>query len=186
MKHTIPAVIFAGGKSSRMGQDKALLPFKAFSTLTQFQHHKLSQYFNTVYISCKANKFNFEANLILDTYKASSPLIGIVSIFETLKVDEIFILSVDTPLVDKEIFNTLVEKQESHYDATIATSPKGLEPLCGVYRRSILPYAYKQIEQNNHKLIRLLEIAKTKKVFFKEEKPFTNLNYFKEYQKEAL
>lgn len=39
----IPCVIFAGGKSSRMGEDKALLPFGNFKTLTQYQLTRLQK-----------------------------------------------------------------------------------------------------------------------------------------------
>ena len=187
IKYTMPIVIFAGGKSSRMGTDKALLPFKGFSTLTEFQHHKLSHYFNTLYISTKTDKFNFEANLILDTSKESSPLIGIVSIFEKLKeVDEVFILSVDTPLVSKAIFDTLILKNEKKYDAIIAHSPKGIEPLCGIYKRTAIPFIEAQSKQNNHKLTYLLETINTKHIPFKHQKEFTNLNYLKEYEEVFL
>jgi len=37
------AIIFAGGKSSRMGRDKALLPFGGYDTLTEYQYRRLSQ-----------------------------------------------------------------------------------------------------------------------------------------------
>ena len=63
----IPCVIFAGGKSSRMGEDKALLPFAEFNTLTEFQLTRLKKIFKTVYISCKDKTlFEFDANFIED------------------------------------------------------------------------------------------------------------------------
>ena len=49
----IPLIIFAGGKSSRMGEDKALLPFGGYPTLTQFQYIKLRKNFQNIYISAK-------------------------------------------------------------------------------------------------------------------------------------
>jgi len=66
MKHTMPAVIFAGGKSSRMGKDKALLPFADCNTLSEFQYNKLTSLFDKVYISSKEDKFDFEATVITD------------------------------------------------------------------------------------------------------------------------
>ncbi len=39
MIQDIPLVIFAGGKSSRMGKDKALLPFGGYSTLDPVSIH---------------------------------------------------------------------------------------------------------------------------------------------------
>ena len=46
-------VILAGGKSSRMGQDKTLLPFGGFETLTHYQASKFSKVFDEVFISSK-------------------------------------------------------------------------------------------------------------------------------------
>lgn len=182
--YDIPAVIFAGGKSSRMGSDKALLPFVNFSTLSEAQHHKLSQLFSKVYLSSKENKFDFNCEVIEDTYEESSPLVGIVSIFETLEVDEVFILSVDAPLVDKSIIDTLWEKRKEavNVDALIANSPDGVQPLCGMYRRSILPLARTHLAQNNHRLTALLKASHVKHVHFESNIPFTNLNTQEEYK----
>ena len=58
------AVILAGGKSSRMKQDKALLPFGDTNSLAEFQYRRLSKIFSKVYISSKNNKFDFDVNII--------------------------------------------------------------------------------------------------------------------------
>ncbi|RUM64044.1 MAG: molybdenum cofactor guanylyltransferase, partial [Sulfurimonas sp.] len=84
----LPCVIFAGGKSSRMGEDKTLLPFAGFTTLTEFQYSRLSKIFTNVYISCKdKNKFPFDANYIIDkkVQDTFAPTLAFVSIFESLK-----------------------------------------------------------------------------------------------------
>jgi len=185
MIYPIPAVIFAGGKSSRMGEDKALLPFGAYTTLTEFQVKKLSDYFEPVYISAKTDKFDFECKVIEDTQKESSPLIGILSIFETLEVDEVFILSVDAPFVDKEVIETIFKSRNDKSDIVVAKSPSGIQPLCGCYKKSMVPLAYTQLEKGNHKLLDLLALANTELVEFEDDKPFTNLNHPQEYQ-EAL
>jgi molybdopterin-guanine dinucleotide biosynthesis protein A len=183
MLHT-HAVIFAGGKSSRMGKDKALLPFAQYPTLSAYQYQKLKNLFHHVSLSSKENKFDFSCHVIEDCYEESSPLVGIISIFQTLpNVEEVFILSVDAPFITKEIIDTLMEASHKKYDAIIAKSPNGLQPLCGVYRRSILPIAREQHKKNNHKLKMLLEKASTKIIHFSEQEPFTNLNYFEEYEK---
>ena len=176
------AVIFAGGKSSRMGEDKALLPFAHYPTLTEFQYDKLSTLFDKVYISAKENKFDFDCIVIQDNYTEDSPLIGLISVFETLKAEEVFILSVDAPFVNKETIEKLLKHNESKFDVVVAESPSGVQPLCGLYKRSILPLAYTQLEKENHRLGDLLRLANTLFVQFDEDDPFTNLNHPKEYQ----
>lgn len=182
MRKIRDAVIFAGGKSSRMGEDKSLLPFGDYPTLAEYQQVKLSKIFDHVYISAKEEKFGFECKVIEDILKETSPLIGLISIFETLPIDEVFILSVDAPFVNEEAIQTLLEHNEDSFDAVIAQSPKGIQPLCGIYKRSLLPFAYAQLEKNNHKLTDLLALVKTCLVHFDKEMPFTNLNHPHEYQ----
>lgn len=183
MTETTYAVIFAGGKSSRMGEDKALLPFGKYPTLTEFQQAKLSTLFDKVYISAKENKFDFDCMVIEDNYSVNSPLVGLISIFETLKAEEVFILSVDAPFVNKDTIQKLLSHNESTQDVIVAQSPNGAQPLCGLYKKSILPLAYMQLEKANHRLGDLLRIAKTLFVEFDEDTPFTNLNHPEEYQK---
>jgi len=185
MRRSINAVIVAGGKSSRMGQDKSLLPFGNYPTLAEYQHVKLSKLFDKVYISTKEDKFDFECLVVSDILQASSPLIGLISIFETLQTDALFILSVDAPFVDEKTIERLLEQNEDKFDIVVAKSPSGIQPLCGIYKRSILPLAYEQLEKENHRLGDLLALASTCFVGFKEDRPFTNLNHPEEYQ-EAL
>ena len=179
------AVIFAGGKSSRMGKDKALLPFGNYTTLSEFQYEKLNTLFSKVYLSAKENKFDFDCSVITDRYDESSPLVGIISIFETLEVEEVFILSVDAPFVNQTVIEAMYKQDEGNNDVIVAQSPSGTQPLCGIYKRSILPLAYQQLEKNNHKLHDLLSLVKTLYVPFEEDKPFSNLNHPEEYR-EAL
>jgi molybdopterin-guanine dinucleotide biosynthesis protein A len=187
MKYTIPAVIFAGGRSSRMGTDKALLPFAGYTSLSEFQYNKVSQWFKTVYLSSKSNKFNFNCPILKDIYKESSPLVGIASIFQILKTDAVFILSVDAPLVNRYVIDKLWEAytHDTHANtsAIIAQSPNGLQPLCGIYKRSILPFVLQNISLNKHRLSSLLRDTPSKTVFFEDDTPFTNLNTQEEYQK---
>jgi len=184
MKPFDTAVIFAGGKSSRMGSDKALLPFDGYSSLSQYQYEKLRKIFKTVYISAKHDKFDFSPPLIEDKYKQSSPLVGLVSIFETIDENEVFILSVDAPMVEKEIIEHLYQTASSdqNADAIIANSPQGLEPLCGIYRRSITPLAKEFLELNNHKLVALLSKSKSLYHFFDSCEAFLNINHPSEYE----
>lgn len=184
MQNTIKtAIIFAGGKSSRMGQDKALLPFGDAPTLTQYQYQRLSQIFEKVYISAKSHKFDFECQVIEDKYEASSPLVALLSIFETLDDDKVFVLSVDTPFVNEKVIHTLINECEQNVDIIVPKHVNNFEPLSAIYDKSILPLLQKHYEEDNHKLHDILKNAKTKAVHFEENKAFMNLNYFEDYKK---
>ena len=114
----IPCVILSGGKSSRMGKDKSLLPFRDSESLIKYQYDKLSKIFKNIYISTKEDKFNFQANLIFDTTKISSPMVALQSIFQNLEFENIFIITVDTPLIEESTIRELIIKSQN-YDITM-------------------------------------------------------------------
>jgi molybdopterin-guanine dinucleotide biosynthesis protein A len=76
-----------------------------------------------------------------------------------------------------------LKHNQTSLDAIVALSPSGIQPLCGLYKRSILPLAYAQLKKGNHRLGDLLDLANTLFVKFDEDTPFTNLNHPEEYQK---
>jgi len=183
---TIPCIIFAGGKSSRMGEDKALLPFGDAKTLTEFQLQKFQAHFDNIYISCKnKEKFHFDANFIEDNplYHDSAPLIGLISVFETLDCDEIFVLSVDAPFFEKEHFEKLLAENADDTSIIVAKSSNGPEPLCAIYKKEILPIMIELAEEKRYKLSGLFEKTETKYVTFAHEDIFANLNFPQDYQK---
>jgi len=184
-KNTI-AVVFAGGKSSRMGKDKALLPFSDHTSLAEYQYRRLSKLFDKVYISAKSDKFDFDVNIIVDCYEDSSPLVALISIFETLDVNEIFVLSVDAPFVGEEIIKKLYAEAKEDSVAIVAESNHGLEPLCGIYRRTILKKAKEALSLNRHRLVSLLNEVGGQKIKIDDTESFMNLNHPFEYEEAMI
>jgi len=181
-----PCIIFAGGKSSRMGEDKALLPFASYKTLTQFQYTRLKKIFKDVYISCKnSNKFDFKADFIEDGEDKNiyAPTVGFIAAFTMLQVEKIFVLSVDTPFVTEDVIQKLCDEDSANVDAVIAQTQEGIQPMCGIYHRSLVNEFEKMQEKNSHKLGFLLKNADTKYVLFQKSEAFFNLNHPHEYQK---
>ncbi|WP_295053067.1 molybdenum cofactor guanylyltransferase MobA [Sulfuricurvum sp.] len=181
---TIPCILFAGGKSSRMGEDKSLLPFGGLPTLAQYQYERLKKLFARVAVSTKtADKFNFNADFILDPVAVDfAPTAGFVSSFKTLADERIMVLSVDTPFIDETVFQSLLEKDEEGLDAVIARTPTGSHPLCGIYHRSLLEEFERMLHEGDHRLGKLLSSSKTRFVMFEDEELFANLNHPHEYQ----
>jgi len=179
----IPCIIFAGGKSSRMGEDKALLPFGNSTSLTHYQYTRLSQLFCKVYISTKHAKFDFEAPLLLDDLDTTvyAPTAGFNTLFSQLHDERFFIISVDTPFISHNEISMLIKHDNASYDATIAKTPSGTHPMCGIYHRSLSEKFTTMLKTNDHKLGQLLKNAHTNYVMFEDEHPFTNINHPHEY-----
>jgi molybdopterin-guanine dinucleotide biosynthesis protein A len=184
-----PLIIFAGGKSSRMGRDKALLPFGGYPTLTEYQIARFTPYFKKIYVGCKSKKkFDFEANFIEDLpqYEESAPHIGLISAFEQLHEETICVLSVDTPFFSHEDFKTLLAYLTPEADAVVAQSPGGDQPLCALYRRTALPHLKALTEAKRYRFRDLYDRIETIFVPFDDERSFTNLNTPQEYARVVL
>ncbi len=174
-----PLVIFAGGKSSRMGRDKALLPFGGYPTLTQYQIARFLPACDAIYISCKSrNKFDFEADFIEDLprYRDAAPHIGLISVFEQLEAQTVCALSVDTPFFGAEHFRALLAHDTADSDAIVARSPAGDQPLCAIYKRTILPHLETLTAEHRYRFSHLFEKISVQYVRFPDEAIFTNLN----------
>ncbi len=190
-----PCIIFAGGKSSRMGEDKALLPFANFPTLAQYQYERLKKIFQNVYISTKdAKKFDFDAPFIEDISEelTYAPTTGFVSVFDALHggdsidINEIFVLSVDTPFIGKEEIKKIFNAYDEKLDAVVATTQDTIHPLCGIYNKRLHSNFENMLLQNQHKLSKLLHDSKTLFVNFENPANFLNLNYPDDYQEALL
>ena len=180
----IPCVILCGGKSSRMGEDKSLLPFSSSSTLAQYQYEKLKKLFKNVYLSSKIDKFDFisKKELILDKALVYSPIAALQSIFSKLDSQKIFIITVDTPLVKFESIERIIN-ESSNFNITVAKTSR-VHNLCGVFERKIvLPHLNSMLSEDFHKVGYLLKQLNTQYVNFSEEDEFINLNNQEEYHK---
>lgn len=181
----LPCVIFAGGKSSRMGEDKALLPFGGFDTLTQFQLSRLKPLFSSIYISCKdSSKFSFDANFIEDMDSSFAPAVAIDTIFCKLGCERFFAISVDTPFVGDSVISKLLEQDDACHDAVVPSVDGSLEPLCAIYHGAIRVKVQRAMAEQNYKLTSLLDDALL--VEFEPSEQFLNMNRPEDYQKALL
>ena len=69
------------------------------------------------------------------------------------------------------------------FDAVVAKSKSGTQPLCGVYKRSVLSIAKEHLTEGNHRLNSLLKKVDTQLVPFEDDELFLNLNHPHEYEK---
>jgi len=182
-------VILAGGKSRRMGRDKALLPFGDAPTLTHYLYERLSPLFSHLYVSAKSDKFGGAFPMIYDRDATTfSPLNALTTILETLPFERIFIVSVDTPLIDRSIINRLYEHDTPDYQALVASIQDKRQPLCALYKRTALPKMRDQLQSNHHTLRALLDRLRVCDVTFDASyaERFINLNRPEEYDRVRL
>lgn len=172
----IPIVILAGGKSSRMGDDKALLPFGGYESLSEYQYFRLKKEFDKVYISSKSDKFKSipKESIIFDNSDVFAPTVAIYTALNRLDSDRVFFLSVDTPFVKIETIKELM-----NYELAVAKS-EYIEPLCGIYSKKLLNSLKDMIKNDNHKLQLLIYMFNFKTIL-RDKDEFLNINYNQDY-----
>lgn len=167
-----------------MGEDKSLLPFSSSKTLTQFQYQRLKPLFKNIYLSAKSNKFDFisENEMIFDTDKnIFSPILALDTIFDKLKNQKIFIITVDTPFISKETINKLI-KESNDVDICIAKTEK-IHNLCGVFSSKISSNIKDMIKEDIHKIAYLIKNNHSKILQFDNNEEFLNINNKFDYEK---
>lgn len=124
------AVILAGGKSRRMGVDKAFLELNG-KTLIEHQKEKLQHLGITdILISGSAE------GMIPDEKPGCGPLGGIATCLRKARHDRCLIIPVDVPLITEEILQELIDKhKETPFKITLVAHQGGFEQLIAVYDR---------------------------------------------------
>lgn len=133
------AIILTGGKSTRMGYDKALLKLNSV-TLLERTINLVTPQFGKIILS--VNEKNLYPNLhfekAVDRYQGFGPLIGIYSALSESKTDKNFIISCDMPYQDEKFISFMLE-HKSEKDVIIPVENGKMHPLCGIYSKKILP-----------------------------------------------
>lgn len=175
-------VILAGGKSSRMGRDKTLLPFKGFATLTHFQYEKFSKIFQNVFVSSKFDKFDPPLRLIKDKISDDfSPMLALFSILSNFKNEYVFIIPADMPFVNENTIKELY-KFTNEFDIVVPMDDYHIHSLCGFFNSNLADIAKELYEQKEHKIGILQSKCRCKKLKFQDKKEFFNINYPNEYE----
>ncbi|MBZ9611790.1 molybdenum cofactor guanylyltransferase [Rheinheimera maricola] len=100
------AVILAGGQSSRMGQDKALLQLNGQSLLAHMQQLALDSGAAEVLIS--RNQPGFIADN--ESTQAQGPLAGILAALQHCRSSQLLVLPIDTPLLNPASLRQLLQQ----------------------------------------------------------------------------
>ena len=181
--NTCAGVLLCGGKSRRMGFDKAFLQVEGHSLLGA-NAKGLGSYFPLVLaVTDKADKFRRDevpktVRVVEDHYPGAGPLGGICTAFEETDVPCLFVMACDMPRPDFGLAQRLLAKRA---DAQVAlfTHEGKAEPLFAVYHRSCLPVFKGQLQRGEYRLRQQFSQLRVREVPLSGEEAkqaFANLN----------
>ncbi len=161
IKFAVTAFVLAGGKSSRMGSDKAFLKL-GDETLVSRALQAASSMAGEVRIVGDARKFAAFGEVIEDVYRGQGPLGGIHAALSSSRTELNLVLAVDLPFVGREFLEyLLLRARESDAMVTVPRAGVGLQPLCAAYRRGFAEVAERSLRVGNNKIDSLFATVAT-------------------------
>jgi molybdopterin-guanine dinucleotide biosynthesis protein A len=158
---TVVGFAVAGGRSRRMGRDKALLPWGDTDLVGHALRRLGEACRTTAILSGSLPRFEdrgvshrFEdrdvpvhADILID----AGPLGGLLTGLAVLEAELGLFLAVDLPLIPVPLLRHLIVLAQDH-DAVVPISPTGPEPLCAVYSRACAKPIRARIDQGEYKM----------------------------------
>jgi molybdopterin-guanine dinucleotide biosynthesis protein A len=157
----VSGFVLAGGKSTRMGQDKATLTLNG-RTLLEHALAALRQVCRDVAILGRYELYSSLAPVYEDIYPGCGPLGGIHTALSNAQTPYSLIIAVDTPFLMPEFLSYLAERAIAS-DAVVITPEIAdyTQPLSTVYSLDFLPIAERAIKTGNYKIVPLFPHGQT-------------------------
>jgi molybdopterin-guanine dinucleotide biosynthesis protein A len=148
----VTAFVLAGGKSSRMGSDKAFLRLGEETLLSRVL--KVARAVaSDVWIVGDAKKFAAVGQVVEDVHRDRGPLGGIHGALSSSATELNLVLAVDLPFIGPELLEyVLSQARGSDAMVTVPRAGGRLQPLCAVYRRSFAQVAEESLRGGKNKI----------------------------------
>jgi len=151
--------VLAGGASTRMGRDKALLEIDG-RPLIALALDKIRALGFTPRIAGSRPDLAAFAPFVPDNFPGCGPLAGIEAALRASDADLHLFLPVDLPSLPVQFLRWMIRRAEgSHAAATIPVLAGRPQPLCAVYNRRLLPRLRKALEAGRFKVMTAVEAA---------------------------
>jgi molybdopterin-guanine dinucleotide biosynthesis protein A len=150
MIKSVSAVILAGGKSTRMGRNKARLRIDGVQLIKRIKY-QLSFIFSRIILST-ASAHSFEdigGTSVVDRYPETGPLGGITSVLESGE-SRVFCVACDMPFLNLDLIQYQCDFQDC--DAVVPVWQGRPEVLHAVYDKNLLPEFQKSLNEMRFKI----------------------------------
>jgi molybdopterin-guanine dinucleotide biosynthesis protein A len=165
---TSGAIVLCGGKSTRMGSPKALLPFGP-ETMLQRVVRLLADVVSPIVIVAAAEQplpeLRGQVIVARDEQEGRGPLEGLRAGLTALPphVDAAYVTSCDVPLLEPAFVRELLDLANG-FDIAVVEIDGFPHPLSAVYRRAVLPHVEQLLAVNRLRPVFLFDSVKTRRV----------------------
>jgi len=169
--------VLTGGASSRMGKDKALLPFRG-TTLVEWVAQQVHTAARSVTLVGSAARYGFLGlPVIEDQHAGCGPLSGIEAALAHSTAEWNLVVACDMPNLTAPFLSWILkEAVAGHEDIVMPVGANGREPLCAVYRRTCLPAAQDALARKQYKVSEAFRSMRIKLLPVSEQTALANAN----------
>lgn len=194
-KKQISAVVLAGGNSTRMGQNKALLELGS-KTMIELVVEKLKTIFEEIIIVTNTPQiYNMLKNVrfVPDYFESieKKSIIGLYTAILEAENNYAFVVACDMPFLNIDIINYMVENVRDE-DILVPCINGYYQPLHAIYHKKCLESIKNLLDCQNYKIIDLFDHFnnnlkinkindKTLNILKIPSNSFINLNTYEEY-----
>jgi len=185
------AIILSGGKSSRMGTNKALLKLNEKTTIERMIDNLKIYFDDIILVTNDMDAYQFlGVKMVSDHYPGKGPLAGFHAGLLASDYDVNFITACDMPFISGELASTLVGMID-HHDALVPVINGKMQTLCTVFHKKSVAKIEECIEEGRLPIKHLLDHLNVLYVTEKElqtysnidlERVFFNMNHPHEYE----
>ncbi|GGB61957.1 putative molybdenum cofactor guanylyltransferase [Lentibacillus populi] len=186
-------VILSGGKSSRMGENKSLLPLNDKPVIEHIANELTLISDKVIVVTNEPSVYTFlDLPLVADRYFDKGPLAGLETALYHHQADVYFVTACDMPFINRRVYSYLQEHLND-YDAVIPIYENQLQPLAGIYRRSVLPVIQRHLDNDNRKVLSIVDDIRVNYIHefgtipaYVRTKHFFNMNNPAQYEQAKL
>jgi molybdopterin-guanine dinucleotide biosynthesis protein A len=164
--HPTTGIILAGGSSSRMGKDKALLALPGNQAVTFIEHLAsllIASCAETLIVArdqAHGPGYAFPGvRVTWDKTPDYGPLMGLYSGLSAIHTQHALVVAVDMPFVQPAVLSFLLSQPLAPHTLLVPVVHNVPQVLLAVYPRSVLPLIEELIQQGRRGLRCLLEVA---------------------------
>lgn len=184
------AIILSGGKSSRMGANKALLEMNEKTSIQRIYDELKRTTENIILVTNDPESYEFlNIRTVTDRFPGMGPLAGIHAGLIASPFDVNLVAACDMPFISAEAAEELI-KSIGRFDAAVPVISGKRHPLFAVYRKDIAFRIQECLETNQLRMKHLLDGLNVRYVTEKDfridnsrlERIFFNMNHPNEYE----
>lgn len=168
----ISGAILAGGRSTRMGSNKAFATLAGVRLIDRARHSVGRLAHDVMLVTNQLAPYaDFPGRVVIDNIPHRGPLCGLETALAHANHPIMFVMSVDSPFVERALVDFLAQ-YAPHYDAVYCMGPVKAEPLIGFYRYTCHAAIRQMQEEGVWQLFRLSHYANVRVVPYEEALKF--------------